>query len=178
MRQIQEYWIDELKEIKEFKAIAEAENLEFKLFNDTINNLIDDQFIQTATERGVARREKLLKISAFADDTLETRRFRVQSRWNEQLPYTYNVLRSKLDQLCGKDGYAIALNTGLFTLNIKIELTKKRMFNEVQIVTRKIVPANMLISVELRYNQYFAVAKLTHAQLSAFAHKAIREEAL
>lgn len=175
---ISDYWIDDLKEIKEFQAIDEAENPEIKTLNETIQNLIDDQFIETATERGIARREKMLKITPFADDTLETRRFRVLTRWNEQIPYTYRVLENKLDQLCGENGYVATLNTGQYFLNIKIELTQKRMFDEVSLLSRKIVPCNMIVTVELRYNQYSRVAMFTHDQLSTQTYNSIREEIL
>lgn len=176
--QVKEYWIDDLKDIKEFQIIDEVENTEIDKINAAITDLVNDQFISTATERGVARREKILKIVPFADDTLETRRFRVSNRWNEKLPYTYRVLGNKLDQLCGKDGYTKVLDIGAYTLSIKIELTQKRMFNEVQIMARKITPANMVITVELRYNQHSTLAKFTHTQLSAYTHKQLREEAL
>lgn len=178
MRDIKSYWIDELKEIEEFKEIAKAEDPEVKLLWNAVTNLIDDQFIKTATERGIARREKILKITPFADDTLETRRFRVESRWNDQLPYSYRVLQNKLNQLCGVDGYTMSLNNKQYTLNIKIELTKKRMFNEVQLLSRKIVPSNMVINVELRYNQHSKLSSFTHNQLSAYTHNQLREEAL
>lgn len=175
---IKEYWIDDLKDIKEFQIIDEVENPEIDKLNTAIEDLIDDQFISTATERGIARREKMLRITPFTDDTLETRRFRVGNRWNEQLPYTYRVLENKLNQMCGEDGYAMTLNAGQYTLNIKIELTKKRMFDEVNIMSRKMVPSNIIIKVELRYNQHSTLAKFTHAQLSAYTHKQLREEAL
>jgi hypothetical protein len=178
MREIQSYWIDELKNVEEFKEIANVQNPEIKLLWDTVANLLDDQFIETATQRGIVRRESILKITPFADDTLETRRFRVSSRWNDQLPYSYRVLENKLNQLCGKDGYTMALNNNQYTLNIKIELTQKRMFNEVQILSRKIVPSNMIIKVELRYNQHSKLANFTHRQLSAYTHAQLREEVL
>lgn len=176
--QVKEYWIDDIKNIKDFQVIDEVENPEINKLNTGIKNLVDDQFIQTATERGIARREKMLKITPFGDDTLETRRFRVQNRWNDKLPYTYKSLIDKLNQLCGENGYAVSLNTSEYKLNIKIELTKKRMFDEASIMARKITPANIIVRVELRYNQYSAVSKLTHNQLSGFTNRQIREEAL
>ncbi len=178
MIDIKEYWIDEIKEVKDFVAIDEVENPEFKVLNERIQNLIDDQFIQTAKERGIARRERMLSISTFSDDTLETRRFRVLSRWNEQLPYTYKVLINRLNQLCGENGYTVSLNSGQYALNIKIALTKKRMFDEVKLLSRKMIPSNIIIKVELRYNQHSKLASFTHRQLSAYTHAQLREEVL
>mgnify|MGYP001207960016 FL=1 len=178
MKQIQEYWPSILQEIEEFKELANTENIEINGLKESITNLIDDQFIQTATERGIARREKIYKITPFADDDLESRRFRVLARENDKLPYTYRVLENKLNQLCGENGYVMTLNAGEYTLNIKIELVVKRMFDEVDKLVRRMAPANLVITVELRYNQHLTLAKFTHAQLSQYTHKELREEVI
>lgn len=178
MKPLQEYLREAIKEILEFKKIANAENPEFEGIWQSVENLIDDQFIETATERGIARREKILNIVPFHDDDLKSRRFRVFANWNEKLPYTYRILQNKLDNLCGENGYVIALNAGEYTLGIKIELTQKRMFDEVKKITRQMVPANIIINVELRYNQHITLANFTHAQLSLYTHRALREEVI
>ncbi|KXG78297.1 putative phage tail protein [Thermotalea metallivorans] len=176
MKPVEAYWPLILQEIREMKEIAKAENSELEAVWQTVEDLIDDQFIETATERGIARREKILKITPFADDTLETRRFRIQARWNDKLPYTYRTLQSKLDQLCGEDGYEMTL--GAYSLGIKIELTKKRMFDEVEKLVKQMAPTNLVLSVELRYNQHSRVGQLTHGQLQMYTHKNIRNEVI
>jgi len=175
---IKDLWPPIIQELEEFQKIAEIEELFFKRLQQEIQNIVDDQFIQTATEKGIARREKMLKVVPFADDTLETRRFRVQGVWNDKLPYTYRVLLERLDSLCGPDGYVMELNAGEYSLNIKIELTKKRMFDEVVRITRQMVPANIVITVELRYNQHLTLANFTHEQLSQYTHYQLRNEVI
>ena len=175
---IKDLWPPIMQELEEFQKIAEIEELYFEQLKQEIENIVDDQFIQTATEKGIARRERMLKISPFADDTLETRRFRVQGVWNDKLPYTYRVLLERLDSLCGPDGYVMELNAGEYSLNIKIELTKKRMFDEVVRITRQMVPANIVITVELRYNQHLTLANFTHEQLSQYTHYQLRNEVI
>ena len=173
-----DYWIEKIKETKEFKALADTEDIEVLQLQKAIINLMNDQFIESATENGIARREKILAITPFADDTLEDRRFRVLSRWYDKLPYTYRTLLKKLDQMCGEDGYIINLDHNNYSLLIKIELTAKRMFEEVQITTRRIIPANIAITVELRYRQHKELKIYTHGELKDYRHKEIREEAL
>ena len=178
MTKILDLWPPIMQELKEFQKIAEIEEAFFERLKQEIQNIVDDQFIQTATERGIARRERMLNVSPFADDTLETRRFRVQGIWNDKLPYTYRVLLERLDGLCGPDGYVIELNSGEYSLNIKIELTKKRMFDEVVRITQQMVPANLLITVELRYSQHLTLANFTHEQLSQYTHYQLRNEVI
>ena len=175
---IKDYWFEQLQEIEEFKLLDNIENTELVNANQTLKQLIDDQFIQTATEKGIATREKMLKITPFADDNLDTRRFRVLNRWNNELPYYYQNLIDRLDQMCGESGYTINLNHGDYTLSIKIELTVQRMFDEVKLMTRAMVPANLMISVELRYRQHKELRKYTHAELRAYTHKQLREGAM
>ena len=178
MTKIMDLWPPIMQELMEFQKIAEIEEPFFEQLKQEIQNIVDDQFIQTATEKGIARRERMLKISPFADDTLETRRFRVQGVWNDKLPYTYRVLLERLDSLCGPDGYVMELNAGEYSLNIKIELTRKRMFDEVVRFTRQMVPANIVITVELRYNQHLTLAYFTHEQLSQYTHNQLRNEVI
>jgi len=175
---IKDLWPPIMQELREFQKIAEIEDSLFEQLKREIESIVNDQFISTATEKGVARRERMLKISPFADDTLETRRFRVQGVWNDKLPYTYRVLLERLDSLCGPDGYVMELNAGEYSLNIKIELTKKRMFDEVVRITRQMVPANIVITVELRYNQHLTLANFTHEQLSQYTHYQLRNEVI
>lgn len=175
---IKDYWIEEIQKVKEFQVIGNIEDDEVFNLSEELRSLVDNQFIETATEKGIARREKILKIIPFADDTLESRRFKVLSRWNNSLPYTYNVLIQRLDQLCGKGGYTIELNHGEYTLKVKVELTAKRMEQEVNQMVRKMAPANLLVTVELRYNQHKNLRQYTNRQLQQFRHRSIREEVL
>ena len=178
MTKIADLWPPIMQELKEFQKIAEIEEAFFERLKQEIENIVDDQFIQTATEKGIARRERMLKISPFADDTLETRRFRVQGVWNDKLPYTYRVLLERLDSLCGPDGYVMELNAGEYSLNIKIELTRKRMFDEVVKISRQMVPANIVVTVELRYNQHMTLVNFTHNQLAQYTHYHLRNEVI
>lgn len=175
---VKDLWPPLMQELTEFQRIAEIEDEAFAALSQEVSDIVDDQFIELATERGIARRERLLKISPFADDTLETRRFRVQGLWYDRLPYTYKTLTEKLDALCGQDGYEITLNAGAYSLHIRIELTRKRMFDEVVKITRQMVPANIAVTVDLRYNQHYLFESYTHGQLEEYTHEEIRNEVI
>lgn len=175
---IKDYWIEEIQKVKEFNAIAFIEDDEIKTVNDELKALIDDQFIETATENGIARREKMLSIIPFSDDTLESRRFRVLSKWGDSLPYTYISMVERLSQLCGHDGFVINLDTNAYTLVVRVELTVKRMEEEARNLVRKMAPANLLVKVELRYRQHKELKRYTHAQMKVFRHSELREEDL
>lgn len=178
MPDIREYWPEILTKVREFGLIADAENAELDVLAQEIESILNDQFIETATERGIARREAILGIVPYGDDTLETRRFRVAGKWLNRLPYTYRTLQERLNALLGEDHYVIELHKEPYTLRVLIELTVKRQFDAVQDLLREVVPANLRLIVELRYNQHMTIGQLTHGALAAYRHIEIREEAL
>ncbi len=175
---IKDYWIKELQEVKEFKAIADTENVELASLHSEIENLIDDQFIETATVKGIARREKMLKIQPFADDTLQTRRARVGLKWGAQLPYTYRQLELLLTNLLGPTGFLIELNRANHTLHVKLELTNKRLFDSTAELVNAISPATLLITVSLLYNQYNTLSAFTYDYLKAYTYEQLRSEVI
>lgn len=167
-----------LHEIKELVEIASIENPVLSSLWEEIEQSLDDQFVVTASERGIARYEKMLKLNVPATDSLETRRFRVLTRYQEQAPYSYKVLKQILDSLLGEGQYKVERDVAAKTLKVKIELTVKGMFEAVVVMLERITPQNMVLTVELRYNQYALLSKFTHAQLSQFTHEQLRNEVL
>lgn len=165
-------------EIKDMIEIAKVENPLLKDLWQEIENALLDQFLMSATERGIKRNEDMLHIVSMATESLETRRFRLLTRFNEQVPYTRPVLRNLLNTLLGENGYELTINTADKTLKVKIELTVRGMFQAVEEMLERIVPQNMVLTIELRYNQYIALSDYTHAQLTAFTHNQLREEVL
>lgn len=81
-----------MQSYKEPVAALEAENPEFSLMWSATDRCLRNRFISTADEYGISRFEKMLKIYPTADDTLESRRSRVQSKWFNTIPYTWKVL--------------------------------------------------------------------------------------
>lgn len=149
MKQVQEYWPDFLREVKEFSEVAKAENPELALAWKATEDLINDQYIRTATPRGVVRRERMLGITPFATDSIESRKWRILARWNDKLPYTYKVLENRLTQLCGDHGFTLKLNANEYALSIEVLLAQSENFSEIQILSEKMIPANIMLDVVL-----------------------------
>lgn len=167
-----------LKEVKELVEIANIENPVLTDLWQQIEDALNDQFVVTATEKGATRYEKMLKMNVPASDSLETRRFRLLTRFQEQSPYTYKVLKQLLDSLLGEGHYELTRNTTEKWIKVKLELTVKGQFEAVELMLERVTPQNMLLTVELRYNQHSTLAKFTHRQLSAFTHRQLREEVI
>lgn len=166
------------KEIEEIQAIAHVETPILNGLWQKIEDILNDQFIVTATDCGLSRQEKMLKLNVPATDTIETRRFRLLSRYQEQAPYTNTVLKQLLDSLLGEGKYYYERNVAEKWLTVKLELTVKGQFEAVELMLERITPQNMILSVELRYNQHSKLTQYTHAQLAAFTHRQLREDVI
>lgn len=164
--------------IKELVEIANVENPVLESLWQQIENTINSRFILLANEEGIARYESMMQISAPATDTIETRRFRILTRFQEQAPYTNRVLVQLLDSLLGEGQYVLKRDPANKVLEVKIELTVRGQFEAVVVMLERITPQNMILRVELRYNQHAKLAQYTHAQLAAYTHEQLREVAL
>ncbi len=67
---------------------------------------------------------------------------------------------------------------GKYTLSVKVALTAKRNQQAVEELLADIVPANMVCTTSLLYNQHADLTRFTHAQLALLTHFEIREEVL
>lgn len=175
---IKRYWIQTLQDLEEFKALADTEDAELALIHTGLQEILDDQFIQTATEAGVAQREIMLNIQPFADETLEDRRFRLIQRFQNQLPYTHRQLADRLELITGPGGYTLVFDYAAYSLTVTVNLGNKRQFAEVERISQRLVPANILLTVTLGYNRYADLTGYTYDELAAYTYQQLREEIL
>lgn len=108
-----------MADFKEVAVTLEAENPEFKIIWDAANQVLYNEFIATADEYGISRFEAILKILPSKEDTLESRRARVQARWFNAIPYTMKALISKLIALCGDNNFTITKQFDFTGWNLK-----------------------------------------------------------
>lgn len=167
-----------LHEIREIVEIANVENSSLESVWQAIEDALNNQFILTANEEGLARYEKMLEMKVPGTDDVETRRFRLLTRFNEQPPYTNKITKKLLDTLLGEGHYDYIRDAANKTLTVKLELTVKGQFDAVVALLERVTPQNMVLTVELRYNQHITLANFTHQQLSSLTHQQLREEVI
>ena len=177
-KKLQDYLPPILLKTYEFPLLCDTEQSEIDRLRDAADAVLDAQFISTAGETAIARYEKIFGITPMDTDTLAERRFKVLAKINAQLPFSVRRLRQQLATLCGADGYKLELDGDRYTLTVKVALTAKRNQQAVEELLADIVPANMVCTTSLLYNQHADLTRFTHAQLAALTHFAIREEVL
>ena len=177
-KKLQDYLPPILLKTYEFPLLCETEQPEIDRLHDAADAVLDAQFLSTAGEYAIQRYEKIFGALPQDTDTLDERRFKVLTRINTQLPFSVRRLRQQLETLCGADGYKFKVSGGKYTLSVKVALTAKRNQQAVEELLADIVPANMVCTTSLLYNQHADLTRFTHAQLALLTHFEIREEVL
>lgn len=168
-----------LRDVREYKAIMnDAEQSEVEELWKAADDVLNNQFITDATEKGVLRWERVLGIVPQATLSLNERKFTILARLNEQLPFTLKNLENLLRILCGEDGFTVQINPSGYTLIVKIALTAKKNYSDVEQMLKRIVPANLLIQLSLMYNTYEQLNLFNHQNLKVHTHYQLRNEVL
>lgn len=167
-----------IENIDEIMAIYAAEEKVGQRLEKEIRDRDLDTCIRTATEYGISRREKILKIQPQDTDSLEDRRFRVLIKWYDDYPYTYNDLLNRLNNLLGNGNYTLVVLPEEMELKCLVELTRKQMYADFEKLMDEIVPMNMTMDIGLRYNQHETLHAFTHDYLKKYTHEQVRNTVL
>ena len=133
------------KEVKEFQVIAMIETEDIDELQLSIQSYLEGQFIETANEENIARRERLFRIMPDpSTESLEFRRKRIINRQSIKPPFTERYLQQRLDFLLGPGVATVNLDPENYVLTIELAISNAAMFKEVIITIEKIVPLNMI----------------------------------
>lgn len=177
-RKLIDYLPSVLKELEEFKQIMTAEQKQVDELWNFIHAILNEAFVDTAEDIGLKRWESILNITPLDTDTAEVRRMRIHARMLEDVPYTWNSFKQMLGGLCGEDGYTLELNSKEYTLVIKVALTSKKVKDEVAKMADRVVPANLILDIDLMYNTYEMLENYTYEELETRTYGQIRNEVL
>jgi hypothetical protein len=133
------------RNIREFVELTEAENAELDSLTDAVTQLLDDQFVETASEQAIWRRELQLGIRAdTTTETLEFRRKRLINRYSTKPPFTVSYLQGRLDFLIGPGRTTIEVDAQNFILKVTLSIPDAAFFKEIQHTIRAVKPANLV----------------------------------
>ena len=135
-----------MQEYLEIQEITKTEDIEFNWLIEIILKILDNQFITTCDEDGIARLEKLLQITPYTNDSLGQRINRVLVLWNNNVPYTIKTLKQMLETLCGANRYQVMLNNNAYELLIDTYFNDTNMLKALNDMLNRVVPANLTIN--------------------------------
>lgn len=131
---------------KEPVATLSAENPEFLLIWNATDRILYNHFISTADEYGISRFENMLGILPSVEDTVESRRSRVQSKWFNTIPYTMKVLLQKLTVLCANTDFSLMNDFEFgYTLTINTDLELFGQVEELESIINEMIPSNIVV---------------------------------
>ena len=143
-----EYLPNFMQDIKEFKELFSAEDIEMEQLKVAIEKIFSEIIVKTAESNGLERYEKIYGIKNIAE-TLEARRVAILLKINSNVPYTYNWLIKTLNEAIGKENYKIETDFKNYKMLIhfRLEYTEAaEMLNQNLI---KQIPANIKMDIDL-----------------------------
>lgn len=161
-RKLIDYLPPVLQSVMEFAAITGAQQPEIEAAWDALNIVMDNQFIDTATEAGVTVWEKELNIVPLATDTLEDRKQRLKTAWTYGVVYTYNWLVNWLKTSCGESNPPPTINDYTLRVSLPVSVDYLHILDDM----RRYVAANVLIDPLILLSKI----KIPHYTGSAFRH--------
>ena len=135
-----------VQEYREIKHIMNSEQPEIQKLEDETEIIKNNQFILSCDIDGIARFENLLGIKPKPDDSLDARKSRVITRWNDSIPYTYKGLKEKLNVMCGEGNYLLIPSFNEYGLEIVVSLPLSGQADELDYMLSYMIPANIVVT--------------------------------
>lgn len=149
------------QKIKEYPEIMKAWAYALNDLEGNIKQVWDNQYIQTCDEDTLSLYERLLGITPSGDQSLEYRRAMVMNRYSMIVPFTYEYLIDRLNEMFGQDGYVLTIDSANCTADIVITSSVARAKSIFLNLWHLVAPAHIAVTAheeaqsEIDGEQYF-----------------------
>lgn len=161
-----------IKNVREYQVLCNVESPQVNAMWKALEVVFDNGFLESLTEYGCSRWEKILGLTVDRNDSLETRRKNIWIRLNENLPYTWKRLVMLMDNICGENGYTMTLYHNDYFLDVSIQLTEQNLeshiVKQVLAMFERVLPANIEYIKKFRYDT--EDTSVTVGATTVFAH--------
>ena len=145
--EVKEYWPSFISEIKEFKEIDIAENVELDELKSSFKKMYENQFFNTMAEHTISRLEKIAGIVPLASESIEIRRNRLISLFFNSYTFNRYWLECKLNATLGHGKHEHGIEDDL--LSIVTSTDEIDSIKSLKRELRKDIPATMDIKIDL-----------------------------
>jgi len=165
------YLPNTVRELQEFQKLAEMEGGILKEEAAAKEELIRNQWILTAERSGLLRLSGIMGL--YGAEGMETEKLRAEilSGWSSRSPYTLFHLEDWLDGCLGADAYRIKAEQERYLLQVVLELRVKDRKEFLKKHLRKIIPANLILDVQLNTNMHEDLKGMTHGKMKTLGWK-------
>lgn len=140
-------------DIPSMKAVIDVGEKYISQLMDDMEELQNDIFIDTSTEYGIARREKIAGITPLSTDSLDDRRVRLKTRYYETFPYTFMSMKNSIERITSKDLIMI-LDTQKQKLHVEIPLDRKNSYDAVCEMIERMTPLMIVTEIIYRWKRW------------------------
>ena len=142
---LKKYLPEFISEIKEFQELDKVLSVEINSLRDKLEQLQDNQFIESANDEGLKRYEQLIGLSSDGDEQL--RRFNILNKYNSTIPFTMVWLKNMLNTTLGKGNFLLDMNYRSYTLTISVAASKEHLISSLYKDLRKKIPCNLVLNL-------------------------------
>ena len=121
------YLPEVIRNVREYQVLCNVQSPPVNAMWKALEVVFDNGFLESLTEYGCKRWEKILQLTPDKSESLETRCKNIWIRLNENLPYTFKRLVMLMDSICGKNGYTMTLYHNDYFLDVSIQLTEQNL---------------------------------------------------
>ena len=144
---LKKYVPEFVSNIKEFQELDKAMSLEVDKLRNKLEQLQENQFIETANEEGLRKYEQLLGLNTTND--VELRRFNILNKYNSTIPFSMMWLRNMLNTTVGRGDFLMELDNAKYILTIGVVKNKEHLIDTLKKDLRKKIPANMVLNINV-----------------------------
>ena len=141
-----------IRQIPDIKQIYEINERQVDKLNEAVYQLDSNIFLEDMGKSQIERWENILNIIPFDNDSIEDRRFRIQTRILERPPYTYRIFVKKLKVLSPESKVERSRNH----ITVCIESISLKMKDEIKRMLNEILPLNLtyciLVLIEISFD--------------------------
>ena len=149
--------------IPDLEQLYDSADSQIEKLNEEIEQMDEDVYFDNMSEQRVKRWETMLSITPKDSDTLDERRFAVQSRVVDKLPYSYRIILSDLHAL---DPYAtMEIDWETLKVSVGVALISQSMAGDIQTLLEKKLPLNMLYEIFIIWNRWQSIKNKTWGQI-------------
>lgn len=159
---------------EEIKETMNSEQEEIVSLYDLLYNYYNRNFVLNTDEQGVKNWEKIFNIVPDEEtQDLDYRKDKIISRLTTHNKYTERTMIVLVNEILGEK-WDYKLEYNLYNIIFNIQPSIKDRQNELKLLLKKILPANLTYHIDIKYNIYKTLNPFMQKELKKFTHYELR----
>lgn len=129
--------------VREFAAVGDTEDVEFKLLGEANAEDLRDAFVMTGSEESIGIWEKEIGIRAESGESLDFRRKRLINRYTIKPPFTLRWLERQLGELLGGGFLRAERDDDVEILYVYVDIDSLPALREFDATIEMVLPLSM-----------------------------------